>query len=230
MTSPSLNASTCTDSGLHKGVAMGTAKWMLRTAAAGVIGMLPWIASGEGLKADPDTVPWTRWQARLAVGTSAPWWRNEFGGYGRSGPTVSSLSLMGDYYFTRSIGPTGSAGGFRATSGLILGPRSGLWTGRPTAVWPGALNVERRLFDVPASSYGVDAMAETTTLPYVGVGYSGLSARGGWSVSADLGVVALAPASAVKLGRTINGTQGLDELLRELRLSPVIQFGVSYSF
>lgn len=209
---------------------MLTAKWMLKTAAAIASAGLPWIAHGEGLKPDPDNVPWARWQARLSIGTPAPAWRTDFGSVDRNGLKIAGVSLMGDYYFSRSVAAGGMASGFRATSGLIVGPRSGLWAGRPGLAPPGSVNVDRRLFDPANGAFGVEANADNGTVPYVGVGYSGLSPRGGWSVSADLGLVALAPGGAVKLGRVLGGTQGVDELLRDLRLSPLIQLGVSYSF
>ena len=47
---------------------------------------------------------------------------------------------------------------------------------------------------------------------------------------ADVGVMALNPGSAVKLGRVVGGNQSLDDVLREMRLSPLVQVGVSYSF
>jgi hypothetical protein len=34
----------------------------------------------------------------------------------------------------------------------------------------------------------------------------------------------------VRLGRVVGGSQSLDDLVRELRLSPVLQFGASYAF
>lgn len=209
---------------------MLTAKWMLRTAA--MAAAMPWVAQAEGLKTDLDQVPWSRWQARLALGTPAPLWRNGLDGQDRPAATLSGLSVMGDYYFARSVAAGGMASGFRATSGLIVGPRAGLWTGRPSLGAPGFFSVDRRLFDATSfpTNGGTDPAADTAATPYLGVGYSGLSLRGGWSVSADLGLVALAPGNAVKLGRVFGGTQGLDELLRDLRLSPVIQLGVSYAF
>lgn len=209
---------------------MLTAKWMLKTAA--VAAAIPWMAHAEGLKADLDQIQWARWQARLAIGTPAPLWRSRFEGQDRPAATINGISVMGDYYFARTVAAGGVASGFRATSGLIVGPRSGLWTGRPGLSVPGSLAIDRRLFDVsPAAVNGVsDPNADTSATPYLGVGYSGLSLRGGWSVSADLGLMALAPGNAVKLGRVVGGTQALDELLRDLRLSPVIQLGVSYSF
>lgn len=208
---------------------MLTAKWMLRTAA--IAATIPWMARAEGLKADLDQIPWARWQGRLAIGTPAPSWRSGFDGQERSTTSIGGISVMGDYYFARSVAAGGIASGFRATSGLIVGPRSSLWAGRPGLGGIASWSVDhRRLFDASSAPAGGDPGSDTTTTPYLGVGYSGLSLRGGWSVSADLGLVALAPNNAVKLGRVFGGTQGLEEFLRDLRLSPVIQLGVSYSF
>jgi len=66
-------------------------------------------------------------------------------------------------------------------------------------------------------------------VPYFGFGYTGLPSKAGWGFSADLGVMALNPGSAVKLGRVFGG-QNLDDVLRDMRLSPLVQLGVSYSF
>lgn len=206
---------------------MRTAKWMLGTIAALAATVAPGGVGAEGLRADADNVPWARWQGRVAFGVAAGPWRGAFD----DRPTaLGSLSLMGDYYFFRSLDAGGIANGFRATSGLVVGPRSGLWTGRPSLAPMRGWSVDRRLFGSTVTTpYGLETTSDTATLPYVGIGYSGLSLRGGWAVSADVGVVALAPAAAVKLGRG-GGAPALDELLRELRLSPVIQLGVSYSF
>ncbi|MEO7339001.1 MAG: hypothetical protein ABIV63_20700, partial [Caldimonas sp.] len=63
-----------------------------------------------------------------------------------------------------------------------------------------------------------------------GIGYTGLSPHGGWSFRADLGLVSLSPGGAVRLGRLVTGNQNLDDAVRDLRLSPVMQLGVSYAF
>lgn len=210
---------------------MRTAKRMLGTVTLLAAAAVPWTVHAEGLKANLDKVPWARFQARLAVGAPGPLYRGGLDTQDHGGQAINGLSLMGDYYFSRSVAAGGIASGFRATSGLIVGPRSSLWAGRPGLAPSGAWSIDRRLFGAgTASAFGLEPAADTATLPYVGIGYSGLSPRGGWSVSADLGLVALAPSSAVKLGRVVGGTQGVDELLRELRLSPVIQLGVSYAF
>ena len=76
----------------------------------------------------------------------------------------------------------------------------------------------------------MDSAPEPGAAPYLGIGYTGLSSKGGWGFSADVGVVALSPRSTVKLGRVLGGTQSLDDVLRDMRLSPLLQLGVSYSF
>ena len=40
----------------------------------------------------------------------------------------------------------------------------------------------------------------------------------------------MSPRSAVKFGSAIASPLSIDDLLRDLRLSPLIQLGVSYSF
>ena len=122
---------------------------------------------------------------------------------------------------------------FRATSGLIVGARAS------TALSANTGNLAGRAFSVdhrhaawvsPLAAVDLQPSTELATVPYVGVGYTGLSNKGGWGFSADVGLVALSPRSAVKLGRVLGGGQSLDEVLREMRLSPLVQLGVSYSF
>ena len=181
-------------------------------------------AEGEGLTVNPEQLPWPRLQGRLTVQTPLSSTRAPIT---HTTPTLPSLSVMGDYYLTPSfLGPQ-RTGGFRATSGLLLGPRGQAWPGLGASPTLGA-GSDRRLGSLPVPTG--DSTADNASLPYLGIGYTGLSARGGWSFSADLGVVSLSPASAVKLGRVFTGTQALDDTVREMRLSPVLQLGVSYSF
>jgi hypothetical protein len=137
---------------------------------------------------------------------------------------------MGDVYFG---GSRSSAGGFRATSGLIYGSRSSLAGMSAMAPASGLLNVDRRLFGASTTGLGytTDPVNESNgTLPYVGIGYSSLASRSGWSFSADLGLVSLAPANAGRLGRVFGGSQNLDDVVRDMKLTPVLQLGASYSF
>ena len=205
---------------------MRTALW---TVIALIAGLPAWVAAataGDGL------MPWPQWQGRLSLSTSGPARSANGPAFGNNALDVRGLSLMGDYYFAGPVLARSSVGGFRATSGLIVGTRSS------SAVFGNNSNLAGRAFSIDHRSAGwtspltaVDASTpEPGAVPYFGVGYTGLSSKGGWGFSADVGLVALSPRSAVKLGRMLEGGQSLDEVLRDMRLSPLVQLGVSYSF
>lgn len=200
---------------------MQTAKWVLTISIALTSLHAAQAAEGDGLVANGDLLPWSRWQARLVIGTPAPLWRTGFGSGVSQGLQPRSLSLMGDYLLRRSVGEDGSASYLRATSGLVVGPRPALWAGQAFA-GTSPLSIDRRLTS--------DLYGESGAMPYLGIGYSGLAGRSGWSFSADFGLVAMAGGNVVRLGRVFGGNQSLDDLVRELRLSPVLQFGASYAF
>lgn len=203
---------------------------MRKTAwvVAGFVSLLAcpaFAADGDSLTLNPDQLPWARLQSRLSLGTRAATPGDAMATQG-IGNKLSSASLMGDYYFSRSLVGTGSSGGFRATSGLIFGPRSSpLSSGQPTAAAGSAFSVGSRLFGPYAAPLTNESPGENATLPYLGFGYTGLSARNGWSFSADLGLVAQQP-TGLKLIRS----QSLDDAVREMRLAPLVQLGVSYAF
>jgi len=187
-------------------------------------------ADGQGLAVKRDATSWSTWQGRISVGSSSTFWRSSLVDADAARPT--SMSLMGDYYFTHSLLGLGTQGGFRATSGLILGPRAQAWSGQPGLGAGNAFSVGNRLFgsNNGAIPYLRDPSTETATLPYLGVGYTGLSARSRWSFSADVGIVAQNPSNAVRLGRLFGSGQNLDDIVRDLRMTPMFQLGVSYAF
>lgn len=161
---------------------------------------------------------WQRWQARVAVST-----------YDAS-PRVAAASLVGDYYFRGlRLGHQGTAGGFRATSGLVLGAGSALLgaAGVPTRMGRGL-----SLGHVSMSSLqpGTDPGDAGSTLPYLGLGFTSVGAAGGWGFTADVGVVAHAGSDGTGFGRAQLGNHSLDAAIRTLRLTPVLQLGVRYSF
>lgn len=147
-------------------------------------------------------------------------------------PAIISARLLGDYYFSRPTAANGRAEGFRATSGLLVGSRLGTWIGAPSAALGlSTVSIERRgsglltsSLDAAGRDVGVDA-----TVPYVGIGYSNAFDKGRWGISADLGLMALRSGNGLRLGRAL-GMQGADDALRDMRLSPMLQLGVSYSF
>ena len=208
---------------------MDVLRWITLSVASFV--PLAALAGGEGLSTDADRVPWARFQGRISYAATAPVAATPLAPSDGTGLQVQGMSLMGDVYFGSS---RSSAGGFRATSGLIYGSRTSL--AGMSAMAPasgGLLNIDRRLFGASATGLAsaVDPVTESSgTLPYLGVGYSSLASRSGWSFSADLGLVSLAPANAVRFGRVFGGSQNLDDVVRDMRLTPVIQLGASYSF
>jgi hypothetical protein len=216
---------------LYKELVMRSAHWMVVGAlAVGALGSANAL-EGEGLVPRARSGDWPRWQGRLSLGTTTPFVRPDaFNPDG--GLSVTGLSLISDYYFTHSLRGASDAGGFRATSGLLVGARSASFL----SPLPGSGYGSGRSFSVDRRSVGGFALvpsaevSDSGAVPYVGVGYTGLSIKGGWGFSADVGVMALSPGSAVKLGRVFSGNQSLDDLLREMRLSPLVQVGVSYSF
>jgi hypothetical protein len=191
-------------------------------------------AEGDGLAPSADKVPWARFQSRVAYAPGAPGWRADLAPIERSGLQVGGVGLLGDVYFgSGKSARANSAAGFRATSGILIGARSP-WLGAVTTPPSnGLFATDRRLFGAsanPLMTPAADASADNSTVPYIGIGYSNLSAKSGWHFSADLGVVSQSPGNVVRFGRVFGGSQSLDDVVRDLRLAPVIQLGVSYSF
>jgi len=190
---------------------MWTAAWkcfgagVLAFCGAGAALALETAASGPG---------WSQFQGRLSLGTASPSLRVDAPGFDTSSLKLSSLSLMADYYLIGTPAQAGLGGGLRATSGVLFGSRSAPWSSPGGG---GAFSVDRRSLGAPA-----DPAGDAGTVPYLGIGYTGLSVKGGWGFSADLGV------TAGRFGRNLG--QSLDDQVRELRLAPVLQLGVSYSF
>jgi hypothetical protein len=202
-------------------------------AVASALTMAGARAEGEGIAAKADRVPWARFQSRIAYAPGAPGWRAELAPLERSGLQVGGVGLLGDVYLgssSRAIGADAPAG-FRATSGVLVSARSA-WLSAVSTPSRGLLASDRRLFGPSAAplSYSTDSSLESATVPYIGIGYSNLSAKSGWHFSADLGVVSQSPASVVRFGRVFGGSQSLDDVVRDMRLAPVVQLGVSYSF
>jgi len=185
-------------------------------------------ADGNGITADAERVPWASLHGRIGY-VSVPGWSGDFSFEDGSGLKTSTASIMGDLYFGGWVGNEKlQSGGFRATSGIVVGARNNLW-GAPAPA-SGLLSVSRRLFGQLAAPSAGALDAENATLPYIGVGYSSLATHSGWSFSADLGLVSLNPGNAVRLGRVFVGGQSLDDVVHDMRLAPVVQLGVSYSF
>lgn len=187
--------------------------WCAATALMAVMAGHAWAADAS--QSISDAQAWEGLKARLALGTNSTASRSELGGTLDTDPQkINSLSLMGDYYLTKPW--LGTAGGLRATSGVLFGSRSSIWSS------PALL--DRR------STPGYDAGNDSTgTLPYLGVGYTGWSSKGGWGLSADVGLMGT-PRSSGRLPKGSTASQSLDDTVRDLRFSPLVQLGLSYSF
>lgn len=178
-------------------------------------------ASGSGLNASSQ--PWARWQARLLFDSAAPAWRSGLIVLEHADVRPARLSLLGDYYLTAPASGNTRASGLRATGGVLLGPRAQPWIGQPLPIDKGLLG------NSPTPSTR-DALSDSGALPYVGVGYMAAPGRNGWSFGADLGLVGQSLGGATRLGAALGRGQSLDDAVRDLRLTPLFQVGVSYSF
>jgi hypothetical protein len=128
-----------------------------------------------------------------------------------SGSRLLGAQLLGDYYLI------GQGNGLRVSGGLMVGPASLLASGS-TPLNSGLLGVGMRRLAGNTSEGSVNQ-------PYLGLGYSHDSSD--WRFSADLGV---AMGGSLRLGRSNGFSQSLDESLRRLQLTPMLQLGVSYRF
>jgi hypothetical protein len=199
---------------------------------AALLGQLPCHAEAT---AEPqphsllESLSWDRVQGRVAFTPQHSSLRTEDldsrAFYGAT--KLSSVTLIGSYYLSPSLSQL-SFSGLRATSGLMLGQRSPLWgiNGSPSASFGTGRRALGSPFDGP-----VDPANGSNNTPYVGIGYTGFGGKGNnWGFSADLGLISLSPGSIVRLGRVFGGSQNLDDMVRDLRLAPVLQLGISYSF
>ncbi|MDH4051381.1 MAG: hypothetical protein OEU93_07355 [Rubrivivax sp.] len=171
--------------------------------------------SGAAVAADGLAVPapesaWPTWRARLTL--TAP--RGEGLALAPAAP-VRQAELLGDWYLDGGspVRPNQWQGGLRATGGLVLGR-----LGYAGSVSAAPFSVS--LLSAPdAEGFGGGGGLR----PYLGFGYAGRSAGGAFSVNADLGLVADQPGA-------LFGSQGLNDAVRRLDLSPMFRLGVNYAF
>jgi hypothetical protein len=144
----------------------------------------------------------------------------------RPGTSQVRARLLGDYYLTGpGFGGTQVSGGLRVTSGLAIGPSEGTATLPPSRLEGGLQWGSRESDSNLTDRYGV-----RVALPYIGLGYTSLSAREGWGLSADIGLGGLRPGERVRFGAGNPTAAQFENVLNDMRLAPVIQLGVSYAF
>lgn len=176
--------------------------------------------AGNGLTAPQGDWLWPQVQVRIAVQSAA---LSPLAGASLAGAQARGTpyglqggALLGDVVLAQP-----SFGVFRATSGILLGQAAGA----PLRDLPLGERLGVSLLEGVADPPG--QIATPTTLPYLGLGYRSPAVWGGLSLSADLGFTA---GGLSGVGRALAGQQTWDMALRELRLAPLMQFGLRYSF
>lgn len=211
---------------------MKTAICRSKVVTALITASLSWACqAGQGLAAPQADTWWPQWQARLSLQT-LPLAGQSLTGHGNAalGMTtrrgVQSGALLGDYYFARQL-----AGHFRASGGLMVGSPGGApvsFVSAPASAAPARLGLS--LSNASAPAPGIQASDSAEAVPYLGFGYSGSLWRDSVSLTADLGLVSERPSAAGSVGRAVFGNQGMNQALRDMRLSPVLQLGMRYTF
>ncbi len=194
----------------------------LAAVAAVLLGSTSAPAFADGLKVQSDTASWPKWQAR--IGIVAP--KSEQGSTGLLGQPTTDASgsfttpraaaLLGDYYLTGpGFDPSRVSGGLRATTGWLYGGSSALGA---SSVSPGSTSLSASLVRSPWADNS--RLGHAT---YIGIGYTGLSLKQGFSVLADFGLVGTpGVAGAPRLDTEFS--------IRDYRLSPTVRLGMSYAF
>lgn len=187
-----------------------------------LLGLAGAAAAAQGLAAPAAENLWPQWQARITLMTSAGS-SLALAPLADSGAAPQGLrggALLGDFIFAAP-----AYGRFRASGGLMNGHLGGLPLFSAGANSRLGVSVQRSAL----ASWAPGAESRTT-LPYLGLGFSGGAGLDGLAFSADVGMVAERPEAAANLGRALFGNQGLERSLRELRLSPVMQLALRYTF
>jgi hypothetical protein len=198
-------------------------------AVAALLGTAGLAAAEGGLRVDAVGGFWSVQQTRLQINAVVV----------DSTPSLMGLqaplagSLGGDLYFSKALADPGlPRTGFRASSVLLFRqPGVSLsdlaWSSRSAASFatPSRPPLGHGAM-LPYDSSGQSVSA----LPYLGIGYSDYSLKTGWGFWADIGLVVQQPGNALRMGSVLSGTQSMEDLLRDLRMSPMLQLGVNYSF
>ncbi|MBC7699161.1 hypothetical protein [Aquabacterium sp.] len=145
-----------------------------------------------------------------------------------SGLSLRSAHVLSDYYFS---------GGFRATVGLVRGSvTQSSWSNSNDDTIGSGLNLSLQRIDNLnlGDPRGQSFDGENRTLPYVGAGYAaslgGTGRESMWRFNADLGIISVNSNNIGRISRALQGEAGLDEIVRDLRLRPVIKVSVRYAF
>ena len=187
---------------------------LARFAACALVMTVSSASAQHGLNITPDPRTGQRLQlgpVQLGLAVSEP-------------GAAARAQLFGDYYLTGpGFGHGDIAGGLRVTSGLAIGPRRATQSLLP-------VRLGDSLRGPSSLRLGPDTDTGRVALPYLGLGYTSLSPREGWGFSADIGLGGLVPGERLRLGRSGPTAAQVENVLNDLRLTPVLQVGVSYAF
>lgn len=202
----------------------------LATASIGLHAPRQAATNGNGLTLNepPSTNLWPHWEGRIGVVLDRPAdpMSNSFvlAQPANNGLKVYSMHVLSDYYF---------AGGFRATAGLVRGSSNLPW-------WPSeqqgatGLNLSMQRLDVLGHPGHDGRLDDDRTSPYLGAGYStrlaSLRADSAWRFNADLGLISINSNNIDRISRALQGDAGVENIIRELRLRPVVKVSVNYAF
>ena len=212
-----------------------TARAMTAALLACILSPAAWAAEGlqarSSLSPGLDVGDTPRWQARLSLSSLDPNTPAGMETQHQFGSRILSANLLGDYYLTGSGFGT-VKGGLRATGGMLLGPLSQSQSGSGLALGAtnlrGSPNLAIGQRSLSLLSTSRDLADQAVSQSYLGIGYTGQLVHTGVSFSADLGMIGGGSLGGLRLGTS--SAPGLDDVLRDVRYKPVVQFGLSYSY
>lgn len=184
-------------------------------------------SDGGGL-ALRDNGPWPDWEGRIGAVIERPVnpVRDSFvlAQPVEGGLRMRSLHVLADHYVE---------GGFRATVGLVSGEAGQAWWS--SGEHGGGLNLSLQQLDTLGSPLG---LRRRNLLPqaqaYVGAGYStrveSIGQAATWRFNADLGLLNTDPDSTDRITGLLQGDRSVGDLVRGLRMRPVVKVSVGYAF
>lgn len=182
---------------------------------------------GRGL-ALRDSGPWPNWEGRIGAVIERPVnpVRDSFvlAQPVEGGLRMRSLHVLADHYVE---------GGFRATVGLVSGEAGQAWWS--SGDHGGGLNLSLQQLDTLGSPLG---LGRRNLLPqaqaYVGAGYStrteSIGQATSWRFNADFGLLNTDPDSTNRLTGLLQGERSVSDIVRGLRMRPVVKVSVGYAF
>ena len=182
---------------------------------------------GSGL-ALRDSGPWPNWEGRIGAVIERPVnpVRDSFvlAQPVEGGLRMRSLHVLADHYVE---------GGFRATVGLVSGEAGQAWWS--SGDHGGGLNLSLQQLDTLGAPLG---LRRRNLLPqaqaYVGAGYSSrtesLGQASSWRFNADFGLLNTDPDSTDRFSGLLQGDRSVGDIVRGLRMRPVVKVSVGYAF